>query len=247
MLNSDSASASEYKKRKIDINNSSTIPSRLSLLFCITVNSKLQPSFHAIICTRRVGGTGFLPPTVSRAASIPSTLDYIELQSEDSKVQAIEGALISALSWSKRNVVIPTAPIKDPLAIDLKSLMGVEGEDNQIISKGGGFILWCDPKSVLLLRLNRDKDNEESLQISFLCPIPLPGVGTLNQYGPPPCTVGVPRPLTTEEENRVKKRCVSIGEVILSIYEKQDIHELNPSKKRKKKKLIFSIAVRTIL
>lgn len=26
--------------------------------------------------------------------------------------------------------------------------------------------------------------------------------------GPPSCTIGVPRPLTTEEENRVKKRYI---------------------------------------
>jgi hypothetical protein len=68
-------------------NNTSAIPSQLSLLFCIAVDDMLQPSFHALLCTRRVGGTVFLSPTVSRAVTIPSDLDpMMEFQNEDCKV-----------------------------------------------------------------------------------------------------------------------------------------------------------------
>ena len=56
-----------------------------------------------------------------------------------------------------------------------------------------------------------------TMQVSLLCPIPLPGVGTLGVSGPPRCVIGVPRSVTSEEANRLKRRCISIGEISLTI------------------------------
>jgi hypothetical protein len=56
-----------------------------------------------------------------------------------------------------------------------------------------------------------------TMQVSLLCPIPLPGVGTLGVSGPPRCVIGVPRSVTSEEANRLKRRCISIGEISLTV------------------------------
>ena len=63
--------------------------------------------------------------------------------------------------------------------------------------------------------MNRADAN--TMQVSLLCPIPLPGVGTLGASGPPRCVIGVPRSVTSEEANRLKRRCISIGEISLTI------------------------------
>ena len=56
-----------------------------------------------------------------------------------------------------------------------------------------------------------------TMQVSLLCPIPLPGVGTLGVSGPPRCVIGMPRSVTSEEANRLKRRCISIGEISLTV------------------------------
>ena len=62
-----------------------------------------------------------------------------------------------------------------------------------------------------------NQTDANTMQVSLLCPIPLPGVGTLGASGPPRCLIGVPRSVTSEEANRLKRRCISIGEISLTI------------------------------
>ena len=64
---------------------------------------------------------------------------------------------------------------------------------------------------------NMNHADANTMQVSLLCPIPLPGVGTLGASGPPRCVIGVPRSVTSEEANRLKRRCISIGEISLTI------------------------------
>ena len=66
-------------------------------------------------------------------------------------------------------------------------------------------------------RKNINYADVSTMQVSLLCPIPLPGVGTLGVSGPPRCVIGVPRSVTSEEANRLKRRCISIGEISLTV------------------------------
>jgi hypothetical protein len=114
-----------------------------------------------------------------------------------------------------------------------------------LVSEPCIIVLWTD--AVSLIAIQFDTDNEKgkengkkgedkekmassngkrksinyadvsTMQVSLLCPIPLPGVGTLGVSGPPRCVIGVPRSVTSEEANRLKRRCISIGEISLTV------------------------------
>ena len=115
------------------------------------------------------------------------------------------------------------------------------GNTSYIISKRSTVVLWSDAESLITIQLGNDinssRIDDDVLHISLLCPIPLPGVGTLGVSGPPRCSVGLPRNVTSEEEDRIKRRCISIGELSLTIARvaEKKIDQIVHSRKRQRR------------
>ena len=213
------------------------VPSQISLMFSIAVDDSFCPHAYALLCQRKAGGTLFLPPTVVDAIrlTLPTVwsdgnnckddAEYIK-NYEKLMLSWIENSLSSSLSWARGYLSTTEklrafglyAPVVDSSAPNHDS---AQGYTSNVISERSTIILWSDTESLISIQIGNDMNSsridEDALHISLLCPIPLPGVGTLGVSGPPRCTVGSPRNVTSEEEDRIKRRCISIGEVSLII------------------------------
>lgn len=213
--------------------------SRLSLALCLSVDGSLCPSVYAILYSTRATDTAFVPPTVIKAMNLQckfnesvSTLkskeSYLDVESA---VEEIERGLASAIRWAKE--CIDTAPSLStfgfyiPTAV--RSTLGQKPAAAADLNTSSTIVLWCDSVSLITVQFgsngsaadkkqaNSGSPDDNTIYVSLLCPIPLPGVGTLGISGPPRCVVGVPRVVTSEESDRMKRRCISIGEISLTI------------------------------
>ena len=153
-------------------------------------------------------------------------------------VRGLENALGSALNWA-RNRIDSTAKLSyfglyaartggQVVSKVSKVSVVVAGRVEAPLSNRCSTVLWCDSGCLIAIQFNSDsckndkndrneRNDENALQLSLLCPIPLPGVGTLGPSGPPTCIIGIPRNVTSDEVDRMKRRCISIGEVSLTI------------------------------
>ena len=213
--------------------------SRLSLALCLAVDGSLCPNIYALLYSTSATATAFVPPTVIKAMNLhcnfnnslnnlkgcQSTLDV------ESAVEEIERGLASAVRWAKE--CIESAPSLStfgfyiPTAV--KSNLGSKPAAAADLTTSSTIVLWCDSVSLITVQFgssgssadnkhaNSSRYDDNTIYVSLLCPIPLPGVGTLGISGPPRCVVGVPRVVTSEESDRMKRRCISIGEISLTI------------------------------
>ena len=210
------------------------MPSQLSLVFCIAVDDSLRPHMYALLCLQRAGSTVFLPRTVVKAIPVPLSKaqsssnrsnESVECSymGEKSIVSWIENSLAYSLNWA-RSYLNTTAKLSSfGLYIPVACSSSATSDDATLIVDRRTVVLWSDAESLITIHFGEDsgsKSGDDALHISLLCPIPLPGVGTLGVSGPPKCTVGLPRMVTSEEVDRIKRRCISIGELSLTIAEK---------------------------
>ena len=234
------------------------VPSQISLMFSFAVDDSLCPHAYALLCQRQAGGTVFLPPTVLDALRLAlpkvwsdsnSLKDNTGYNDKYDKLMLswIENSLSTSLSWARGylssteklnafGLYVPVVNSSSPTH-DIATL----GNTSNIISKRSTVVLWSDAESLITIQLGNDinssRIDDDVLHISLLCPIPLPGVGTLGVSGPPRCTVGLPRNVTSEEEDRIKRRCISIGELSLTIARvaEKKIDQIVHSRKRQRR------------
>jgi hypothetical protein len=211
--------------------------SRLSLALCLAVDGSLCPNVYALLYSTSATATAFDPPTVVKAMNLRcnfneslNTLKGSEFPLEvESAVEEIERGLASANRWAKKCIdsapTLSTFGFYIPTAV--KSTLGSKPASADL-NTSSTIVLWCDSVSLITVQFgsygssadkhaNSSSSDDNTIYVSLLCPIPLPGVGTLGISGPPRCVVGVPRVVTSEESDRMKRRCISIGEISLTI------------------------------
>ena len=141
----------------------------------------------------------------------------------------MENALDSAIKWARDS--FNPAPSLSGFGFYIPPPAIEFSDTKQAVSPGlmSTIVLWSDAVSLLTIQYGDStsdatlpasgctKSDSSIIRVSLLCPVPLPGVGTLGASGPPRCTVGVPRIVTSEEADRMKRRCISIGELSLTI------------------------------
>ena len=207
--------------------------SRLTLTLCLAIEEDLGTKVYALLCSTSTSGTLFLPPKVLKAKILLSKLEMSPsvngCASHDTAVEEMmENALNSAVQWARDS--FNPAPILSGFGFYIPSPAIDCSDTKQAISPGlmSTIVLWSDAVSLLTVQYGDStsdtnmpvdgfKNDSNIIRVSLLCPVPLPGVGTLGASGPPRCTVGVPRIVTSEEADRMKRRCISIGELSLTI------------------------------
>jgi hypothetical protein len=228
-----------------DLSTEDSSSSRLSLALCLAVDGSLCPTVYALLYSTSATATAFDPPTVITAINLRCNFNESRnaikgsgsLLDVESAVEEIERGLASANRWAKECIdaapSLSTFGFYIPTAV--KSTLGSKPAASDL-NTSSTVVLWCDSVSLITVQFgsngssadkhaNSSSSDDNTIYVSLLCPIPLPGVGTLGISGPPRCVVGVPRVVTSEESDRMKRRCISIGEISLTIGSKVHVDD----------------------